>query len=125
MIKIVAAVGFGGAVGAIARYGLSSAAHHVLGHDFPVGSLFVNLLGSLAIGFLYFFLLDRFPANHELRGLLIIGFLGGLTTFSAFAFEVLVLLENSAWLKSFLYMLASVAGCVTMAWLGMLAARQF
>lgn len=117
-------VGVGGAAGALARYFVASLSYQRLGHDFPYGTLAVNVLGSLAIGFLYFWLINRFALDAELRALLIVGFLGAFTTFSAFSIESLVLLEQGAWLKSAVYLGASFVGCVGAAAIGMLLARM-
>lgn len=116
-------VGVGGAAGALSRFLLSNAVHGRLGATFPYGTLLVNLLGSFIIGFLYFWLINRYDADAELRGLLIVGFLGAFTTFSAFSIETLILLEQGAWFKGTGYVVASVLGCVGAAGAGMLLAR--
>lgn len=116
-------VGVGGAAGALSRFFVSNLSYQRLGHGFPYATLTVNVLGSLVIGFLYFWLINRFSFDAELRALLIVGFLGAFTTFSAFSIESLVLLEQGAWLKSAVYIGASVIGCVAAASLGMLLAR--
>lgn len=116
-------VGAGGAAGALSRYLLTSFTHERLGTHFPYGTLLVNVLGSLVIGFLYFWLINRFDADTQLRALLIVGFLGAFTTFSAFSIETLILLEQGAWLRTTVYVTASVAGCVAAAGAGMLLAR--
>lgn len=116
-------VGVGGAAGALARFWLSNASYQRLGHGFPYGTLLVNIAGSLAIGFLYFWLINRFAFEAELRALLIVGFLGAFTTFSAFSVETLILLEQGAVLKGLIYVGLSVALCVVAAAAGMLLAR--
>lgn len=116
-------VSAGGAAGALSRFVLGNLVHGRMGTAFPYGTLLVNLLGSLAIGFLYFWLINRFDADAEYRGLLIVGFLGAFTTFSAFSIETLILLEQGAWLRSAIYVAISVAGCVAAAAGGMLLAR--
>lgn len=116
-------VGAGGAAGALSRYFISSLSYQRLGHGFPYGTLAVNLCGSLLIGFLYFWLINRFNIDAELRALLIVGFLGAFTTFSAFSIESLVLLEQGAWVKSAVYISTSVVGCIGAAAIGMLLAR--
>lgn len=118
-------VGAGGAAGALARFWLSQVSYQRLGHDFPYGTLIVNVAGSLIIGFLYFWLIRRFSIDTELRGLLIIGFLGAFTTFSAFSLETVILLEQGAWLKGAIYVGLSVTLCVLASGAGMLVARAF
>jgi len=116
-------VGVGGAAGALSRYLISNLSYQRLEHGFPYATLAVNLFGSLLIGFLYFWLINRFSADVELRALLIVGFLGAFTTFSAFSIESLILLEQGAWMKSAVYIGTSVVGCIAAAAAGMLLAR--
>lgn len=116
-------VGAGGAAGALSRYYISNLSYQRFGHEFPVGTLTVNLVGSLLIGFLYFWLINRFSIDAELRALMIVGFLGSFTTFSAFSLESLVLLEQGAWLRTGIYLGASVIGCIAAAAAGMWLAR--
>lgn len=118
-------VGAGGAAGALTRYWISELSYARLGHGFPYGTLAVNLLGSLAIGFLYFWLINRFSVDADLRALLIVGFLGAFTTFSAFSIETLILMEQGAWLRVVAYVSISLIGCVAAAGAGMLLARMF
>lgn len=122
-LNIYLLVGAGGAAGALTRYLLANVSYARLDHGFPYGTLAVNLLGSLLIGFLYFWLINRFSVDAELRALLIVGFLGAFTTFSAFSIETLILMEQGAWLKTATYIILSVVGCVTAAGAGMLLAR--
>lgn len=125
MINVVA-VAAGGALGALLRFWVYGGVHHLLGRGFPYGTLTVNVLGSLAMGFLYVWLFDRLPAELEAhwRAFLMVGCLGAFTTFSAFSIETLNLLEQGAYLKSGLNVLLSVVVCVGAAFLGVLAARQ-
>lgn len=116
-------VGVGGAAGALARFLIANFSYQRLGHQFPYATLTANLIGSLAIGFLYFWLINRFSMDAELRALLIVGFLGAFTTFSAFSVESLILLEQGAWMKSAAYILVSVTGCIAAAAAGMFIAR--
>jgi fluoride exporter len=98
MIKILA-VGLGGFVGAIARYGLSGLAHRVSGGGFAWGTLLVNVLGCLAIGYLAGTIEARQPFSPQVRLFLLVGILGSLTTFSTFGHETFTYLESGAlWL---------------------------
>ncbi len=96
-------VALGGAAGSVVRYLVSVAALATLGAGFPWGTLAVNVLGSAAIGV---------AAGTGLEGqaqlLVVTGFLGGFTTFSAFSLETGALLERSPWLAA-LYVAVSVA----------------
>ena len=120
----ILAIAAGGAVGALLRYWTSTAVHSRLGMAFPYGTLVVNVLGSLLMGFLYVWLIDRMAAGPALRAFLLIGVLGAFTTFSTFSMETLNLMEAGHPGKALANVLVSVIVCVTAAWLGVLAARQ-
>jgi len=114
----------GGAVGALLRYGVSNGIHGLLGRAFPYGTLAVNILGSLLMGFLYVLLLERMDVGVEWRAALMIGLLGAFTTFSTFSLETLNLLETGDHLKAGVNILVSVSLCILGCWLGMTAGRQ-
>jgi len=118
------AIAAGGAIGALLRYWTSTAVHSRLGMAFPYGTLVVNVLGSLLMGFLYVWLIDRMAAGPALRAFLLIGVLGAFTTFSTFSLETLNLMEAGHPGKALANVLISVIVCVTAAGLGVLAARQ-
>jgi fluoride exporter len=118
------AIAAGGAVGALLRYWVSTGAHAVLGRGFPYGTFTVNVLGSLMMGFLYVWLLDRIVTGPVVRAFLLIGLLGGFTTFSTFSIESLNLIEAGQILKALVNVLLSVTVCITAAGLGVLIARQ-
>lgn len=121
MLGMIAA---GGALGSVLRYVVSVSTHRLAGTGFPWGTLAVNVLGSLAMGFGYILLVERSSATPEVRALLLVGLLGAFTTFSTFSLETLELLEQGAWLKSATNVLASVAVCLAAAWLGIVGGRQ-
>ncbi|MEJ2321471.1 MAG: fluoride efflux transporter CrcB [Gammaproteobacteria bacterium] len=116
-------IAVGGAFGAISRYGLSSLVYQLTGRGFPWGTLMVNVTGSLLMGFLSVWLIERI-ASSDLRALLMVGFLGALTTFSTFSLETLELIEDGALARAFANMLVSVVVCVAAAWAGVLIARS-
>ena len=78
------AIATGGAIGALLRYWTSLAVHSKLGAGFPYGTLTVNVIGSLLMGFLYIWFVDRLAMGPAIRGFLFIGVLGAFTTFSTF-----------------------------------------
>ncbi len=100
-------VALGGAAGAAARFGVAQWAAARWGWAFPWGTLAVNLTGSLAIGLLMTLLVGR-GAEPYWRLLLVTGFLGGYTTFSAFSYETLQLLEQRRWETAALYACGSL-----------------
>ena len=114
----------GGATGALLRYWMSQSIHSFMGRGFPYGTLSVNLLGSLLMGLLYVFLIERMDVNPEWRAGLIIGLLGAFTTFSTFSIETLNLMEVGEQLKAGLNILFSVTFCIAGCWLGMIIGRQ-
>ena len=117
------AIAAGGAIGALLRYWASTGVHAWLGRGFPYGTLFVNVLGSLLMGFLYIWLLERMAVSPVVRAFLLIGVLGAFTTFSTFSMETLELLEKRDILKAVLNMFLNVGLCVLAAWIGVILAR--
>jgi len=114
----------GGAIGALLRFWLSTGVHALLGRGFPYGTLAVNVVGSLAIGWLYVMLIERMSAGPELRSLILVGLLGAFTTFSTFSIETLNLIEDGEQVKALMNILLSVSLCLAACWAGMIAGRQ-
>ena len=123
-MTVYIAIAIGGSCGAIARYWMQTSTHQWLGFGFPYGTLTVNILGSLLMGFLSVLLVHRFEVSEAVRVGLLIGFLGSFTTFSTFAMDVLQLTDSGAILKAVSYVLLSVMCCIIGAWAGLLTARQ-
>ncbi len=120
MAYLLAALG--GVVGAIARWGVSTALP--TGSDgWPWATLLVNLTGCLLIGVLLAVLLARFPEHPWLRPLLAVGLLGGYTTFSSFAVEVVALGDAGALFAAAAYVVVSVLGGAACVLLGLYVAR--
>jgi fluoride exporter len=109
-------VGLGGAVGAMTRHGVSLAIARAIDPSaFPVGTLLVNLIGSLAIGYLAITFANRTADTTQLRLLLIVGFLGGLTTFSSFSLETVQLIDAKRYAIACVYVALTNIGCVALA----------
>jgi len=123
-MSIYIAIAVGGSLGAVSRYWLSASTYQWLGQGFPYGTLMVNLLGSLVMGFLSVLLVHRFHVSDEIRIGLLAGFLGSFTTFSTFAMDTLHLAGNEAIMKAAVYILLSVLFCILGAWAGLAAAKQ-
>ena len=120
----VLAIAAGGALGAVMRFWVSSGVYALLGRAFPWGTLAVNVLGSLAMGFLFVFMLERLAAGAEWRAFVLVGFLGAFTTFSTFSIETLILMQDALYLKAALNAVVSVVACIAAAMLGVILARQ-
>jgi CrcB protein len=114
----------GGSLGAMSRFWVSTSTYQWLGVAFPYGTLAVNLLGSVVMGFLSVLLVYRFQLSEEIRIGLLSGFLGSFTTFSTFAIDTLELGMDDSMAKAMLYILLSVLLCVLGALAGLLAAKQ-
>ena len=94
----VCLIGLGGSFGAICRYGLGSLVQRMLGGIFPLGTIIVNLLGCLFIGFLAGLQEARQILSPEWSLFLLVGFLGSFTTFSTFGLDAFKLLREGAYL---------------------------
>ncbi|MBL28176.1 MAG: fluoride efflux transporter CrcB [Rhodospirillaceae bacterium] len=105
---LVAAIAAGGALGAVSRHFVGGWVLHRLGADFPYGILFCNVLGSLLMGILVAFVIEYHGFGGAVRGFLIVGLLGGFTTFSSFSLDTLVLLQRGEVGSALLYVGASV-----------------
>lgn len=111
-------------MGAVLRYGTSLGIYSLMGRGFPYGTLFVNVTGSLLMGFLSIVMLDRFNVGPEWRAAILVGLLGSFTTFSTFSFETLNLLEQGDMLRAFTNIFFSVFVCLVAVWLGVALGRQ-
>ena len=110
-VHAIAWVALGGALGASGRYAVSLWVKSASG--FPWATLSVNLLGSLLMGLVMGWLARQAAPQEGLRLFVAVGVLGGFTTFSAFSFELFMLLDKRALLAAAGYVLASLIGGLT------------
>lgn len=87
-------IGLAGFVGTIARYGLSGLVAKRYGETFPLGTLAVNLIGCFLVGLLFYLMQERFLVNQNVRTIILVGLLGGFTTFSSLGLQTFTLLQN-------------------------------
>ncbi|MCX7903229.1 MAG: fluoride efflux transporter CrcB [Caloramator sp.] len=97
MLKVIY-VGLGGFIGASLRYLISIGASKTFNVDIPMGTLIVNILGGILIGFIMELSLSTDIISSDLRLFLTTGILGGLTTFSTFSYETINLLNSGAYI---------------------------
>ena len=119
-------VALGSALGGMARHWCTLAGGRLLGETFPWGTFFVNVVGSFVIG-LFATLTGpdgRFLAGTTAREFVMVGLLGGYTTFSAFSLQALRLMQDERWLQAGLYIGASVLLCLLAVWAGHAAAAS-
>jgi CrcB protein len=114
----------GGGAGSLSRYQAGAAIMTRFGGRFPLGTMVINITGSFLIGLLMTLFTERFEPGTNLRPLLVIGFLGGYTTFSSFEWETYSAIRDGGfWIG-----LANIAGSVTLGyaavWLGAMLARR-
>ncbi|MDX4034929.1 fluoride efflux transporter CrcB [Aliarcobacter skirrowii] len=119
--KTLIAIAIGGAVGSILRAITVFYQTKYYPVDFPLGILIVNILGSLTLGFVYFYI-SNFIVSENVRFLIITGFLGGLTTFSTFALDSYLLLNSSLSL-AILNIILNISGSIFAIFLGVKIAQ--
>lgn len=118
MIWYVAA---GSALGGVSRWWLGGIFQKWFAAGFPGGTLVVNVTGCLLIGALMRYTMDSSAVSPEMRALLVVGFCGGYTTFSAFSYETLRLAQDGEWGQVALYIGGSVLlslAAVALGWMG-------
>lgn len=123
-MKTLSFIAFFAILGAFARYGQALLVAHLAGGPFPWDILSINVMGSLAMGFLFFETLERITIGPELRAGLLTGFLGAYTTFSTYVAGTLTLLRTGAWGLAALYLLGSVALGIVAVMLGAWLSRR-
>ena len=117
-------VAAGGGAGALARYVASAAIMSRFGGRFPLGTFLINVTGSFLIGFLMTLLTVRLDIDPRWRLFLVVGFLGGYTTFSSFEWETFTAMREGALWAAMLNVAASVMLGYVAVWLGWMLARR-
>lgn len=116
-------IGAGGFLGAVSRYAIDNFATAKFNTAFPVGIFIVNIAGCLLIGFIMTLALERMVMSANVRMGIVTGFLGGLTTFSTYTYQSLMLMEKGAWGLAVWYSAVSVITCIFAVWLGVVSAK--
>ena len=123
MIKNLLIVGLGGAIGSMLRYAVQKFFQAQTASAFPTGTLLVNIAGCFLIGILWSLVSRSLTWNDEMKLLLMTGFCGGFTTFSAFTLEGIGLLKENRTVLFVLYLTASVVGGLLATFIGIRIAK--
>jgi CrcB protein len=113
-----------GGLGVLLRYGLGRAALSLQWTSLPFGTLMANLIGCFLIGFLSWMLANRWAASEQMQIIVLTGFLGGFTTFSAFSLEAINMFQSGLEVRALLYIALKVFFCILMCLLGLVLAKQ-
>ncbi len=116
-------VSLGAIFGACSRYYISRLAAKLLGAVFPYGTLFINLTGSIIVGFFMIYATERVLLDPRWRLLIVVGFCGAFTTFSSYAFESMAYFEQGQWHLMLTNILTNNLLCLAGALGGMALAR--
>lgn len=116
-------IAVGGALGTLARYLAGEGARRALGDGWPYGTMLVNVLGSFIIGYAMIHFSARGQMGTDLRMAITIGFLGGFTTYSSFAYETVTLMQTERMTAAAGYVIGTLVVAGGACFLGMLAAR--
>ena len=116
-------IGLAGAGGTLLRYWVSESIAKRFGEAFPTGTLVVNLIGCFLAGLLFYLMLDRELVSPMVRTVVLIGLLGGFTTFSAFGLQTFTLMRDGEMGLALLNIGLSNLGGLLMVWFGYSVAR--
>ena len=114
----------GNAIGGLARYLIGGVMQRLLDTTFPVGTLVINVTGSLLLGLIVRYGVETTTLTPEARAFLTIGLCGGYTTFSTFSYETAALLEDGEWTRAGLYVAGSVFLSLLGVFIGFALARE-
>jgi CrcB protein len=124
MLKILL-IGMAGLIGTLGRYWLSGVVARRYGETFPMGTLTVNIIGCFLAGLLFYLMQERFLVNQTLRTIIMIGFLGGFTTFSSYGLQTFTLLRDGEFAFAALNLVVSNLVGLLMVWAGYTVAKVF
>tara|TARA_B100001250_G_scaffold296938_1_gene258471 strand:+ start:243 stop:620 length:378 start_codon:yes stop_codon:yes gene_type:complete len=116
-------IAVGGAFGAISRFWITTNVDKLYPATYPWGTFIVNLIGCFFIGLLFVLFSEKLLLADNVRSLLVVGFLGAMTTFSTFSLDALVLIEQGQYGMAFSYLLGSVVACLIATFVGINIAR--
>ena len=113
-----------GGLGTLLRYGISSLVQRHAGLSFPWGTFAVNMIGCFLFGLLWSVFENRMDISREIRAVVLVGFLGGFTTFSSFAFEGVGLLREGAILPALGHLIGQNVTGLLLVWVGLAVGRH-
>lgn len=125
MLKTIAFIALGGALGAVLRFLSQAMVHEFFGRGFPYGTLFVNVSGSLLIGVATVIMIEKYELNSIWHLAVIVGVLGSFTTFSTFSIETFALFEQGEMFKALINITTNVVLCIAAVWFGIWMTKQF
>jgi len=117
-------VGIGGFLGANSRNYAEKLINNWLGTAFPFGTFIVNITGAFIIGIIATYLGERYLDDPYLKQLLVVGFLGGYTTFSSYSLDAINLFEDGKWQEALLYIIGSNGLGILACFLGVILTRR-
>lgn len=111
-------IGLAGFIGTLGRYWLSGIVARRYGETFPFGTLTVNLVGCFIIGLLFYLMQERYLVNENVRSIVLIGLIGGFTTFSSLGLQTFTLLRDNEIALAALNIIASNVLGLLLVWAG-------
>ena len=122
MVKLFL-IGLAGFIGTLGRYWLSGIIARRYGETFPLGTLAVNLIGCFLVGLLFYLMQERYLVNQNVRTIMLIGLLGGFTTFSSLGLQTFTLLQDNEIALATLNLVASNVLGLFLVWAGYTLAK--
>ncbi|MEM8844519.1 MAG: fluoride efflux transporter CrcB [Pseudomonadota bacterium] len=117
-------IALGGGLGSVLRYLASTYVDQLHNYSFPMGILIVNIIGSFAMGFLAWVIASNLSMGEEHRAAILVGFLGGFTTFASFSHDTLHHFIQGEYLTVLLNVVLSVVLCIIAAGAGLILAKS-